>query len=136
MKKLTAFKTRKIEELLELFGKRMCHTCIESLHAYEKQADPRETISWPLSPSDAGNIVAKIEHGFRFQLPKQEGRNFLQSKLEMAEFVKILGTKRGEIVSEAPNSPDSSHTILISKKGRRGRMSAYQQILQKEDQEE
>ena len=106
----------------------MCHTCIDSLGAYEKIGDPRKTISWPLSPSDAGDIVAKIENGFRFQLKdlKNDGRSYFSSKLDMAEFVKIIGAKRGQIHSEAPNSPDSSHTILMSKKTRRGRMSAYQ----------
>lgn len=44
------FQQNKLEELLEVFGRRQCKSCIEFNTGTEKVEDDRKIKSWPLSP--------------------------------------------------------------------------------------
>jgi hypothetical protein len=44
------FLDNKLEELLNIFGRRQCKSCIEFGTGQELEEDPRRTRSWPLSP--------------------------------------------------------------------------------------
>jgi hypothetical protein len=44
------FLDNKLEEMLNVFGRRLCKSCIEFNTGTEKEEDPRKIKSWPLSP--------------------------------------------------------------------------------------
>ena len=44
------FLDNKLEEMLNVFGRRLCKSCIEFSTGTEKEEDPRKVKSWPLSP--------------------------------------------------------------------------------------
>jgi hypothetical protein len=44
------FLDNKLEELLSIFGRRQCKSCIEFSTGQELEEDPRKVRSWPLSP--------------------------------------------------------------------------------------
>mmetsp|Transcript_21102 Transcript_21102/g.32700 ORF Transcript_21102/g.32700 Transcript_21102/m.32700 type:complete len:166 (+) Transcript_21102:5358-5855(+) len=44
------FLDNKLEELLSIFGRRQCKSCIEFSTGQELEQDPRNNRSWPLSP--------------------------------------------------------------------------------------
>jgi len=44
------FLDNKLEEMLNVFGRRLCKSCIEFNTGTEKEEDPRKVKSWPLSP--------------------------------------------------------------------------------------
>lgn len=44
------FLDNKLEEMLNVFGRRLCKSCIEFNTGTEKEEDPRKVRSWPMSP--------------------------------------------------------------------------------------
>ena len=53
------FLDNKLEELLNIFGRRQCKSCIEFPTGWEKEEDPRRTNSWPLSPKAEENYLGR-----------------------------------------------------------------------------
>ena len=45
------FLNNKLDDLLEMFGDRKCKSMIELGTGWEKEVDPRQVITWPLSPN-------------------------------------------------------------------------------------
>jgi|ERR1712021_118873 len=46
------FLDNKLEEMLNIFGRRLCRSCIEFNTGTEKETDPRKVKSWPLTPTE------------------------------------------------------------------------------------
>jgi hypothetical protein len=53
IKKTGAFKDRKIDDLIEMFGKRRCESMLDLKRVWCEEEDLRRLESWPLSPHDS-----------------------------------------------------------------------------------
>lgn len=57
------FLDNKLEEMLNVFGRRLCKSCIEFNTGTEKEEDPRKVRSWPMSPKGEEHY-ARIANDF------------------------------------------------------------------------
>lgn len=53
------FLDNKLEELLNIFGRRQCKSCIDFPTGWDKEEDPRRTNSWPLSRVAEENFIKR-----------------------------------------------------------------------------
>jgi hypothetical protein len=59
-KSKSSFKERKLEDLLSIFGKRDCKSMIDLRTGHEKEEDPKESHSWPISPEHHDLLMNQI----------------------------------------------------------------------------
>lgn len=56
------FLNNKLDDLLNMFGDRRCKSMIEFGTGWEKEDDPRQNITWPLSPAK----IAEYDGDYKF----------------------------------------------------------------------
>jgi hypothetical protein len=141
----------KLEELLNIFGRRQCKSCVEFDTGARYEADDRGVRSWPLSPREEA-IVGQEGDLVEFQLADNAlcaetaaeptamfdsmARDFSEFGAQVRNFEldDALARKGGNLA--APRVDDDFDRRAVKGKKKRGRKNKYyRQIDQEDDQE-
>lgn len=144
------FLDNKLEELLNIFGRRQCKSCIEFATGTELEDDPKRHRSFPLSPRGEA-LYRGMEHEFNlvdFQLQDnvyhdaQEptvmfdsvARDFSDFGVQVFAFdvMNALNRKGGDLINPDLDEGTRKH----SRKKQRGRKNKYYQQIDDEDDQE
>jgi hypothetical protein len=147
------FLDNKLEELLNIFGRRQCKSCIEFGTGQELEEDPRRTRSWPLSPRGellyqglAGdfdlidfqlqdNVYAEKFENEPTVMFESVARDFSDFGAQAFAFdvLEALNRKGGDLLTPGIENEDKRR---IANKKKRGRKNKYYKQIDQEDDEE
>ena len=133
-----------------MFGDRKCKSMIELGTGWDKEIDPRQVITWPLSP----NKKAEYDGEYHFTIDDRIGgfednvyadckipdpvyEVAVQGDQPQQDFMRQLHRKQGDLLASAISEEDELATRKGGNRGkRRGRKNKYHAAIDAEDDEE
>lgn len=129
------FLNNKLDELLNEFGDRKCKSMMDLSTGWPKEEDPREIVTWPLTPSKRAeydtdikftkdDAYGKHDNCYFESVTKHPGKDkALQGDPSNAEFQDALNRKHGDLMTAQEDPVDDQRRL--GKNKRRGRKNKY-----------
>ena len=141
------FLNNKLDELLLQFGDRRCKSCIELSTGWDKVDDPRQLLTWPLTPEHMKEYDGDYKFSKDDMFGAHEDNVYADVKvkppvIEIAvqgdqgqqDFMKQLHRKQGDLLAPVEDDDELMNRRKVGK--RRGRKNKYYTAIDAEDDEE